>query len=406
MPSSTGPGEDTDELRAGAALAFAAADGIVGIAARMQRAITRRSAGPFAAVPGAIADAVYTGVRAGFSASARVADAALGASGLGTRHRPLQDTEWGRRVGGVLNGAVGDRLAERFPALATPLRLRAHGRDVVPDAESLAAHYPDATGHIAVFLHGLIEDEDWWRPREPAGAPGFGERLAEDLGVTPLYVRYNTGRHVSDNARELSALLNDILRAWPAGVARISLIGHSMGGLVARGAVHLAAAEGEPWLMPLREVICLGSPHQGSYVERGANLASWALSRFAESEPLSVLFTERSSGIKDLRYGYVDETEWAGHDPDALRRASRRPDCRTADGAGQRFLAVTLAPDPESLRGKMFGDLLVLPASATDTSQQAQRQTLGQLGHFDMLTHPRVYAQLRDWLTTDSHFGA
>ena len=51
------------------------------------------------------------------------------------------------------------------------------------------------------------------------GGETYGARLARDLGVTPVYVRYNTGRHISENGRSLAELLE---RSSPRGRSRSS----------------------------------------------------------------------------------------------------------------------------------------------------------------------------------------
>ncbi|MEV6449020.1 hypothetical protein [Amycolatopsis sp. NPDC051716] len=66
-----------------------------------------------------------------------------------------------------------------------------------------------------VFLHGLVETErSWFRGSTSAG--DFGARLATDLGASPVYVRYNSVRHVSDNGDDLVALLSRLVAAWPS----------------------------------------------------------------------------------------------------------------------------------------------------------------------------------------------
>ena len=37
-----------------------------------------------------------------------------------------------------------------------------------------------------------------------------------ELGYTPLYVRYNSGRHISENGRDLAEQLERLVAAWPA----------------------------------------------------------------------------------------------------------------------------------------------------------------------------------------------
>jgi hypothetical protein len=45
-----------------------------------------------------------------------------------------------------------------------------------------------------------------------------------------VYVRYNTGRHISHNDQDLARLLGDLVTVWPLDIEHIVLIGHSMKG--------------------------------------------------------------------------------------------------------------------------------------------------------------------------------
>ena len=87
------------------------------------------------------------------------------------------------------------------------------------------------TPRLAVFVHGLFETEHAWRY---GGGPRYGDRLP---GWTPVYVRYNSGRHISENGRSLAERARRA-RARSDEVEEIALVGHSMGGLVARSACH------------------------------------------------------------------------------------------------------------------------------------------------------------------------
>ena len=61
------------------------------------------------------------------------------------------------------------------------------------------------TPRLAVFVHGLFETEHAWRY---GGGPRYGDRLP---GWTPVYVRYNSGRHISENGRTLAAELEALV---------------------------------------------------------------------------------------------------------------------------------------------------------------------------------------------------
>src|SRR5207248_2219131 len=147
--------------------------------------------------------------------------------------RGMADSPAGSLALGALNGMLGDKLLASHPELALELTVRLDGRAVETDSQGLRQAFPHAGPRLAVFLHGLCETEGAWRL---GSTPPFGSRLRDELGYTPLYVRYNTGLHVSDNGRRLSEVLEAVVTAWPVDVAGIVLVGHSMGGLVARSA--------------------------------------------------------------------------------------------------------------------------------------------------------------------------
>ena len=111
----------------------------------------------------------------------------------------------------VLNATLGDELADQGSPLAIPMAVRRDRADVVPRRESLAVAFPEATSKVAVFLHGLGETEESWRLHADrhglATESTYGSRLADDLGYTPVYLRYNTGLHISENGQHLTSLL-------------------------------------------------------------------------------------------------------------------------------------------------------------------------------------------------------
>ena len=160
-----------------------------------------------------------------------------------------------------------------------------------------------------IFVHGVIETDEWWSgpARARAGDPtaigeDFGTRLTRDLAST-VQIRYNSGRHVSHNGADLADLLDELVTAWPRPVRRLVLVGHSMGGLVARSALHQAFERGRTWPHRTRHLVCLGTPHTGAPLERGANALAWGLRQLDESAPFAALLAARSAGIKDMRHG-------------------------------------------------------------------------------------------------------
>jgi pimeloyl-ACP methyl ester carboxylesterase len=348
----------------------------------------------------AVAVALRTPVRAGGRVIAERA---------GANDAALADSTPGSLALGVLNGIAGDRLVRDRSDLAPELAVRRSGREVSLDAEGLAAAFQDAAPRLAVFVHGLCETEAAWRLGALGAHPPrtYGERLRAELDYTPVYVRYNTGLHVSDNGRRLAAALDALATQWPVRVEEIALVGHSMGGLVCRSACYYGEQQGHGWTDRLRHVFCLATPHLGAPLERAANVAGWALSRAPEARPFADLFLNgRSAGIKDLRFGNCIEEDWHGCDPDEFLR-DRCCEVPFLPSATYYFIGATLTRRPGGLGG-LIGDLLVHYPSASGAGRSRRipfelenGRHLGGAHHLQLLNHPDVYAQIRDWLERD-----
>jgi pimeloyl-ACP methyl ester carboxylesterase len=409
MPS---PAAQPDETRALARLAFeelgGAASGIgevhVAIAQRAFRA-AGQAARPVQAAHDGISGSVYGALRGSAALLGRVAEAALG-------HRPTREarslsrTPRGSAVLAALNGLIGDVLEQEGSALQEPMAVRVGGRVVAPEPESLVAAFPSASPDLVVFVHGLMETELAWRLGAGRDGETYGTRLARDLGCTPVYVRYNTGRHVSSNGRSLAQLLEAVVAGWPVEVDRIALIGHSMGGLVSRSACHQASADGALWVRRVGHVVSLGTPHLGAPLEQVVHVASAALSAVPETRPFGSFLRRRSAGIRDLRHGSLVDEDWRGRDPDALRAAACQ-EVPLLEGATHCFVAATVTRTPGHPVGRLIGDWLVLPASASGRGRtrripfrEEHGMHLGGAHHLALLNHPAVYERLREWLAT------
>ena len=253
-----------------------------------------------------------------------------------------------------------------------------------------------------MFVHGLCETDDAWTLGGSRHIP-YGFRLQAELGYTPVYVRYNTGLHISENGRELARLLDELVAAWPTEVHELSLIGHSMGGLVARSACHYAADA--TWCDRVRHVFTLGAPHLGAPLELAAARTSHLLSRLPETRALlSRPLNLRSVGIKDLRYGYLTDECWFERDCDAFLDDTSQ-EVPFLPTANHYFVCATLSREPDALAGRVVGDLLVLKASAWH-QRKGERlrfatehyQHVGGANHLELLNHPAIYEQIRRWM--------
>jgi len=297
--------------------------------------------------------------------------------------RSMADTPVGAFALGALNGMWGDTIAREHPELDVGMTVRRED---------------EATGKLVVFVHGLCENDASWR-----GV--YGGRLRDELGYTPLYVRYNTGLHVSENGRRLSEALEHLVDDWPVQVHEVTMVGHSMGGLVSRAAAHYGHADGHAWTERLRHVFCLGTPHLGAPLERGANVLGWALTRLPETRPFGELINLRSAGVKDMRFGNCVEEDWCECDPDELLN-DRCSEVPFLPSANYYFVGATLTRDPDHPAARVVGDLLVQFASASGNGPRRRIPFevdngchVGGINHFQLLNHPAVYEQLRRWLS-------
>ncbi len=333
------------------------------------------------AVHDGVARAVFTGLGACFRGASRALHA-TDQRGTGPR---LQDSPSGRFVVSAVNGLIGDKLAERHPQLAIDLAVRRGGRDVPPEPEALAQAFPDATGDLVVFLHGLSESESAWDLRAGETGGSYGARLAGESSWTPVYLRANTGLPIAENGVALAGLLASLVDAWPAPVRRIALVGHSMGGLIMRAACAVDVRTGTPWRRLVTDVVTLGSPHLGAPIERGLHAGAALLGRLPEAAPFGRILEYRSVGILDLRAGLARDVQNLPH-------------------ARYRLVAATLAGSHRHPVSEVLGDLLVRYPSATGRPRRGRAMfpdadVLHVRGdHFDLLNHPEVYDALRGWL--------
>ena len=402
--------ETVDELRSLARVGFRElSDGAAGLYG-FHRAIAARAfaaTGPGGAPARALHDAIspraYAGVAGAFCLIGAVADAGLGRRRVDDG-RALSSSPRGALVVGALTGLMGDRLESERSDLHEPMAARLGGRAIALDPRALRAAYPDATGRIMVFLHGLMESEFSWRAGAGPDGATYGRRLREELGLTPVELRYNTGRHISHNGLELADLLEGLVAGWPVEVERVALVGHSMGGLVARSACHQAAERGDDWVGRVRHVVSLGSPHMGAPLAQGVHWASAALHAVPETRPLASLLRRRSAGIRDLRQGSLVDADWRDRDPDALR-AEACQEVPLLEGATHCFVAATVLPNPRHPVSRLVGDFLVLEDSASGRSHSRRIPfeaehglVIGGTHHIALLNHPEVYDRLRVWL--------
>jgi pimeloyl-ACP methyl ester carboxylesterase len=397
-----------DEAGALVRLGFEELRGFTESVGTMERDIAGRAfrhvplSAPIKFVHDAVAGSVVGALGGAASAAGRGAETLVGRRPV--PGRPLSSTLPGGMGLAVLNGLVGDRLEREESPLRQPMSIRVGGLPVPPQRAALAEAFPRATQRLVVFVHGLMGEEHGWLLGRRLGREDYGTRLARDLACTPVYIRYNTGRHISENGRSLAELLEAVVDAWPVEVEEVALVGHSMGGLVSRSACHFAALDDEAWVRTVRHVVSLGSPHLGAPLEQAVHMASYAFGRLPETRMLSSFLRRRSSGIRDLRQGSLVDEDWRDRDPEALRAAACQ-EVPLLEGATHCFVSATVTRSPRHPLGRVVGDTLVLVPSATGRSrtrvlgfEDEHGLHVGATNHIALLNHPAVYEKLHAWL--------
>lgn len=393
-----------EDLRGASRLAIEATRGVVDLVEAMHRTIGAGPAilgKPLDAATRALIAPVYAGVRGVTGVVGATIDGALGALapllGDGAEPRPEHEA-----VLAAVNGVLGDYLAESRNPLAIEMRFRVGGQPLVLERSALMEALPNATGKLLVLVHGsCMNDLMWsWRGHD------HGAALARDLGLTPVYLHYNSGLHISTNGRAFAALLEQLVAAWPVPLEELDLLAHSMGGLVARSACHYGALANHAWLGKLRKLVCLGVPHHGAPLERGGNLFEVALGASRYSAPLARLGKIRSAGVTDLRYGNVVDEDWQGRDRFEPGEDRRSP-VPLPRGVACHAIAATASPFAETgAASPLRSDGLVPVESALGRCERAEL-TLGfpeancwvahGAGHVDLLSRADVYAKLLSW---------
>jgi len=292
----------------------------------------------------------------------------------------------------AVNGIYGDHLVQKGNPLAIEMSLRYHGQAMDPAQPVLVPDSTDnatLTGKVMLFVHGLCLNEGHWAH----DGLNHGEALANDLGYTPLYLRYNTGLPIMSNGQELAGLMESLLHNWPVEVNELVIVGHSMGGLLTRSACHAGSESGHDWLQHLRSLVSIGTPHHGAPLERGGNWLDTVMELSPYLAPFTRIAKNRSAGINDLQHGSITNCK-QGFVP-------------LPTGVDCYAMAATLGKKRSRLAERLTGDGLVPLDSALGKSRNPEnslafpktRQWVGfETGHMELLRSPEVYQQLRKWL--------
>lgn len=307
--------------------------------------------------------------------------------------QPLPDSL--KKLVNVLNGVMGDHLVNHQNALAIPMVL--YDREGKPQREALS-------GRITILCHGLCMSHLSWQSQEHTG---LGEAISQSQpDTTVLYLDYNTGRRISRSGQKFSKLLQNLVDNNP-NISQIDLVGHSMGGLVARSALFYAEQEHLDWIIRVGNLITLGSPHHGAVLERIGNHVQDIIAKLPFAGSLAKLGDMRSAGIIDLRHGSIRDADWSTLEGRSVLPQDFRHPAHLPSGIKTYFAASALLETHyDSKMTSLLGDGLVSVASALgeDDAEHAlfvpdgHKAVFYGVSHMNLINSRRVREQVVEWL--------
>jgi len=312
----------------------------------------------------------------------------------------------------AFNGIIGDYLNQRENELAIDMAFYNNNKAIDLNKSISEQINIKLSSKICIFVHGLCCNESFWffntDSENKDQYTSYGILLNKEKKYTPFYLRYNSGLHISENGEKLSNLLDQFISAYDKKINEISLIGHSMGGLLLSSASIYGQNFNHKWIKKAKNFIYIGSPHMGSPLEKLGNIISFALDipNHPVTDLIEKIVNVRSSGIKDLRYGNIKHEEWKDHNPDEFL-TSHREKISLLQGAKHYAIAGTIPNNPDGVASNIIGDALVRKPSALIDDMQKEYgnqlksdniQTFPGVNHINLGHNLDVYKQIKKWL--------
>lgn len=347
-----------------------------------------------------IAGFTFKGIRLGTRVIGGSLDKVLGK--LGPVLGEVEATAQKETIRAVLNGIVGDTLEEKDNPLKISMQFRHQGKTIPLDRKNLAAVYPNSNGKILLMVHGACMNDLLWTREDH----NHGLELSKDLGKTAIYLHYNSGRHISENGQDFNVLLEKLVSEWPVPVEEITVIAHSMGGLVTRSAQHYGEQQQKSWTKYLKQIVFLGTPHHGAPLERIGNYVDVILASIPYARPFARLGKIRSAGVTDLRYGNLLQSDWEGRDRFEIKRDARQ-NIPLPKQVNCYSIAAVLGKATAGQPARILGDTLVDVKSALGQHKDPAKNLnfkeqntwiTYETTHLDLLNHPAVYNKIKNWL--------
>lgn len=307
----------------------------------------------------------------------------------------------------ILNGIIGDHLEKNFNPASIKMNFYQNDNLIKLTSQSIKNVHPNPSPNIFILVHGLVSNEHFWDFKETPEI-NYGALLEKDFNITPFYLRFNSGLHISENGQELSALIEKLFESYPIPIESINFISHSMGGLITRSACYYAEQDNKKWVTKVKKIFFLGSPHLGAPLEKLGNVTSHILKTIPNfvTNIIASVADLRSAGMKDLRYGYIHHEEWEGKNPDALLENNKLP-IPLMKNATHYVITGSITEDPEHFLSLWLGDSLVRKPSALAKSSDEKfclnfegehLKEFPGVAHLGLMANQKVYDQIKTWI--------
>lgn len=307
----------------------------------------------------------------------------------------------------ALNGVVGDYLENTENPLQIKMQFRDQLKAISLDTNSLRKAYSANKSKILLLVHGSCMSDLQWTRKEH----NHGIALAKKLGFAPIYLHYNSGRHISTNGQNFNELLEDLVLNWPGPIEEIAILAHSMGGLVIRSALHYGQQQHKKWTKHLQKIIFLGTPHHGAPLEQIGNYIDLVLESIPYTKPLARLAKIRSAGITDLRYGNLVDEDWQDEDRFKLQ-GDQRKNIPLPNSVECFSIAAATRKKTAPLSSRFIGDRLVTVKSALGQHRKTAKKLnfkedntwiAYEHNHLDLLNSPEVYDKIEEWISSANY---
>jgi pimeloyl-ACP methyl ester carboxylesterase len=314
----------------------------------------------------------------------------------------IESTEKREAIRSVLNGVIGDHLEKNQNPLKIIMQFRHQAKAIPLDPKSIEKIYPTINGKILLMVHGSCLNDLQWTQKEH----NHGATLAKELHKTPIYLHYNSGRHISTNGQALNELLEELIQNWPVPVEELVILAHSMGGLVSRSAIYYGQQQQKSWAKHLKKIIFLGTPHHGAPMEKAGNFIDVTLEAVPYAKPFARLGKIRSAGVTDLRYGNLLDEDWQNSD-----RFKMQGDTRSTVSLPERIACYSIAgiagKKTASKASQLLGDKMVGVKSALGEHNDPTKNLhfkkentsiVYETSHTELLSNPKIYSKIKSWM--------